>query len=109
MKPNYSTNYPHCQKPMSTFKESIILNGGFLEKVGEDSFSANSELLPFLTLGYHINNETAHFGLSNDLIQEENHTLGQFELNFCSIVCLRKWFEEKVMKLEQDIKNHKND
>ena len=74
--------------------------------IGDKKYSSDENLLPFLTLIWHEyslqknTQEVIESSILLELTDKGNHALGQFEYNFCSIQCIREWFNLKLKKLE---------
>jgi hypothetical protein len=101
--------YPQCKCKLAN-GNSIVLNGGSMAKIGDSKYSSEGSLLPFLMLLWHEytpqknNKEVIESSVILELTDEKNHALGQFEYNFCSIECIRNWFNSKLNKLEMKAK-----
>lgn len=96
-----------CGKAFKKASLAIILNGGSLKKVGEDKFSSDDELDPFLTLWYHEDTSKTYLVMGVDLDKPRNHTLGQFEFYFCSFGCIKKWFFSYLKELKSRVLKEK--
>ncbi len=95
---------PECKCKL-TNGNSIVLNGGSMAKIGNNKYKGDESLLPFLTLIWHEyspQKKTKKIKESSVLLEvtdKSNHLLGQFEYNFCSIECIRNWFNGKLDEL----------
>ena len=95
---------PHCKCKLSD-GNFIVLNGGSMVKIGDSKYSSDNSLLPFLNLIWHeyLPQKNEHGAIESSVFLEvtdkKNHILGQFEYNFCSIECIREWFNSKLEEL----------
>ena len=96
---------PQCKCKLAN-GNFIVLNGGSMANIGDGKYSSEGSLLPFLMLIWHEystpknKQKVIESSVILELTDEKNHALGQFEYNFCSIECIRKWFNSKLKKLE---------
>lgn len=97
---------PVCRSSLAGEPGSFaFLNGGALRKRKDGSASMAPDLSGFLSLGFHgahgpdRNEPSAHVQIADDV------PLGQFEYYFCSVACLRGFFNQAVDELERRLQN----
>jgi hypothetical protein len=104
-KPFYPTESicPICNADRTKLGSSFfVLHGGALKKVNEEFFISTDDLVGFLSLSYHPGEDSKVSGATLDIV--ENSRLGQFDIYFCSIDCMRAFFNKSIDKLEAKLK-----
>ena len=100
-----SDTCPVCCRAFAEVGAVVYLMGGAVidSNTTEDLGLHDQDIKGFLHIGYHGNPDV----ISADVKVVRDSSGGQFDLNFCSLECLRHWFLEVVQYLESEIANRK--
>lgn len=94
-----------CGTDLGASRLSIVLTAGALWKVNSSTAVPDDRMLGFLSLSYH--RVLSLKGENNDvfvgLTVVEDAIGGQFDLGFCSILCVRLFFGQLLDRFEQAI------
>ena len=87
---------PVCDRALSTQPGVFaFLNGGALRKLDEANADSADDLIGFMSIGMHgSQGEAAAVRIADEA------PAGQFEFCFCSIACLRSFFDKAIDELE---------
>lgn len=98
---------PWCRKRKVYEPHSMaILNAGAMRRVGKDQYEMATDAAAFLTLswhGAHSGGQGARAGLYASVDVADAVANGQFDLYFCSTMCLRGFLNYIVDALESKI------
>lgn len=90
---------PICGTDRTTLNsEFYVLNGGVLKKNGKDAYTMDKDLIGFLSLYFHPGENSSKNWHRVDIV--DGATNGQFDIHFCSIQCLRIFFDNIISKIE---------
>ncbi len=89
-----------CQESYSSAKPLVILSGGAYVATEGVDIGMRDHALSYLTCSWRVPADVGGGKLSIDLVSKESGSGGQFDFYFCSIACLRSWFNSKMDDLE---------
>ena len=97
---------PICRTDLKTSGRGLFyIRGGAMlfDESGQNSILTD-RLRAFLAFGYHgIDDRSLSDRPDTEIVK--NLTMGQFDLNFCSMECLRRFLDEVLAALQHDIDN----
>lgn len=95
-------NCPECGKSLITSGGVASLTGGALlvDDATGDSVDT-SKLEAFFAIGFHGNDVQVRDSVNAQVVDDLQS--GQFAVCFCSLACLRLWFNQVVDQLQDDL------
>jgi len=93
---------PICNTNIETLQHNFFaLNGGAMQKKN-NNFLDNNNLEGFLNLNYHCGlNKNHNWNVNIDIAS--NSKFGQFDIHFCSLNCMQKFFNAIVEEAERQV------
>lgn len=91
---------PLCGNTFANGAAYIMCGALAVDPVTRDEVEIPAELESHLNIGFH-SSDTEVRGCADITIVKDLHW-GQFDLHFCSLACLRRWFNQVIDALEQE-------
>lgn len=90
---------PICGTDRTTLdSEFYVLNGGALKKIDTETYTHDENAIGFLNFAYHPAINSKRLGKTIDVIEYSKN--GQFDIYFCSINCMRTFFDLIIREIE---------